>query len=259
MNYKDVSVIDLCWFLIGRGEPLKFFGWNDWKEFSKSEMYDFIKEKTDNFDIVKFKYFMQDLREFDMPFLITREDGKKEESTSVMSFYNLAKHEHENESITERIIGAQLEWEGSETLHLTNLLVDFSEIAETEYKRVKWENSTLNKSLEQWQAKSFNNFPVITPAPADPILSELKRPNNTHGQQFALLEITGIIDFLKSKYNLPDTKMSELIANIMNKDIQNTRIMLSMTNTGNSESKKDRNKKVVDPILIRTGAFETGK
>ena len=65
--------------------------------------------------------------------------------------------------------------------------------------------------------------------------------------------------YLKSEYNLPDTKMSELIANLINRDVQNTRIMLSYTGTKESESKKPKNIEVVEPILIKTSAIKTDK
>ena len=93
---------------------------------------------------------------------------------------------------------------------------------------------------------------------SEPIEKKLKRPDNKHNQQFALLESLGVIQYLKNEYpNLPDTKMSELIANIINRDVQNTREMLSLTGTINSESKNKKNKEVIDSILIKTGVIKT--
>ena len=72
------------------------------------------------------------------------------------------------------------------------------------------------------------------------------------------MESLGVIQYLKNEYpNLPDTKMSELIANIINRDVQNTREMLSLTGTINSESKNKKNKEVIDSILIKTGVIKT--
>ena len=90
---------------------------------------------------------------------------------------------------------------------------------------------------------------------SEPIEKKIKRPDYTHNQQFALLESLGVIDYLKNEYNLPDTKMSELIANIINRDVQNTRIMLSNTGNKECESKKQKNKDIVDPILLKTGVI----
>lgn len=90
-----------------------------------------------------------------------------------------------------------------------------------------------------------------------PLDKILRRPNNTHNQQFALLENLGVIDYLKDKYNLPGTKMGELIANIINRDVQNTRVMVSFTDTKECESKKQKNKDVIDPILIKSGIIQT--
>jgi len=90
-----------------------------------------------------------------------------------------------------------------------------------------------------------------------PIDKILRRPNNTHNQQFALLENLGVIDYIKDKYNLPGTKMGELIANIINRDVQNTRVMVSFTDTKDCESKKQKNKDVIDPILIKSGIIQT--
>jgi len=90
-----------------------------------------------------------------------------------------------------------------------------------------------------------------------PIDRILRRPNNTHNQQFALLENLGVIDFLKDKYNLPANRMGELIANIINRDVQNTRLMVSFTDTKECESKKQKNKDIIDPILIKLGVIQT--
>ena len=57
----------------------------------------------------------------------------------------------------------------------------------------------------------------------------LKRPQNEHKQQYALLESTGVIDYLKQKYSgISDVKLADLISNILNRNAQNTREMLSL-------------------------------
>lgn len=101
---------------------------------------------------------------------------------------------------------------------------------------------------------SENKKPTIE---NEQISNDKKLPFNTHKQQFALLEELGVVEFLQEKYNLPDTKMSELIANILNRSIQNTRVMLSLQGTKEGEANQQKNKDIIDPILIKTGIIKT--
>ncbi|MFZ4414515.1 MAG: hypothetical protein ACOYOV_15640 [Bacteroidales bacterium] len=119
------------------------------------------------------------------------------------------------------------------------------------YQDKKW-LLNLKMSIES----EYKRVTESTTAEIEPTLKGIKRPNNTHNVQFALLERLGIIDYLKKEYNLPDTKMSELIANILNKDIQNTRTMLSLTATKNQESNLPKNQDIVNEILIKTGTIQ---
>lgn len=59
MNYNDLSISDFCFCLIGKYKN------NTIKERpSEFEMFDFISKKTDNFEQIKFVYFMRELRGF---------------------------------------------------------------------------------------------------------------------------------------------------------------------------------------------------
>lgn len=140
MKYENISVSELCFYLIGKGDILKFSVLDDWMDFSESDMYAFIEEKTSNFDIYKFKYFMQGLRKFAVPFNITYENGEIEEHPELMFVYNLV-IKNKNESLNERINAVQIKYSSVYkgcSVHpiCTTLLEDFSEMAEAEYKRV---------------------------------------------------------------------------------------------------------------------------
>lgn len=86
------------------------------------------------------------------------------------------------------------------------------------------------------------------------ILPHLKRPQNSHNQQFSILERTGVIDYLKNKYKgITDVILAELIANILNKDSQNTRVKLSLTNTKNQVSNEVKNQDFLKKLFTEIG------
>jgi len=164
MKYENISVSELCFYLIGKGDILKFSVLDDWMDFSESDMYAFIEEKTSNFDIYKFKYFMQGLRKFAVPFNITYENGEIEEHPELMFVYNLV-IKNKNESLNERINAVQIKYSsvykgGSVHPICTTLLEDFSEMAEAEYKRITESTSAENnpKSKEVKPPKQTLTF-----------------------------------------------------------------------------------------------------
>lgn len=103
--------------------------------------------------------------------------------------------------------------------------------------------------------ETFTNFNLkIDTNKFDVKSIDLKRPNNTHKQQFSILEETGVIDYLKSKYNgISDVVLAEIIANILNKDLQNTRVMLSFTATKNKTSNAPKNKEFLNSLFDKIG------
>lgn len=247
MKYEHTSVNDLCDYLIGNCSIIGYS--KNYGNFTKFEMFDFIKEKTSNFDNSLFKYLIQDIREYIWKIPINifehcypyKSDYKKELAHSCEPLerylflkninFNIAKNLTLKQSIDKLI---DIDLVADVHYPLLHKLIEFSDIAELEYKRVT----------------------ELIPEETEPILKGIKRPNNTHNVQFALLERLGIIEYLKNEYNLPDTKMSELIANILNKDIQNTRTMLSFTGTKNQESNLPKNQDIVNDVLIKTGAIQ---
>ncbi len=115
----------------------------------------------------------------------------------------------------------------------------FSDISEREYKRVCETPTTATAEVE-----------IMT--------TVMKRPNNTHGQQFALLESLGVIEYLKKEYPIlkVDLKLGELIRNIINRDINDTRTkMVAFTNT-KDQSNLPKNQKVINDILIKIGIIQ---
>jgi hypothetical protein len=90
--------------------------------------------------------------------------------------------------------------------------------------------------------------------------TKLQKPNNTHNQQFALLERLGVIEFLKNEYPILNTttKMGELVANITNRNQKNSTEMARYTGTKNQESNLHKNKTVVDKILVEIGILQEG-
>ena len=66
-NYSKISVEDMCYFLNDRVDLARnesYFDGYDPDEFSGSEMYEFLKFKTDNFDIIKFQLVIDEIRLF---------------------------------------------------------------------------------------------------------------------------------------------------------------------------------------------------
>jgi hypothetical protein len=85
--------------------------------------------------------------------------------------------------------------------------------------------------------------------PSDHLNSNLKRPQNTLKKQIALLEHTGVIDYLTNKYGKNDSKLSELISNILNRDKQNIRQLISFSSTKDSQSSMPENKNFIDNLF----------
>lgn len=237
MKYENLKLIDFCYYL---------YDYEDLEtDVLESEMYNYLKYITGNFDKTCFGYIISDLRTLGQKLEFYIQNPKFQEGNFAPKFLDEF-IKVSAESVNLYINDVQFTFDSNltfrEKINLINeseffvnfefgidRLLKFSDIAEFEYKKVNDTTSPL---------------PTFTG----------KRPVNTHNQQFALLERLGVIDYLKKEYNLPDTKMSELIANILNRDIQNTRIMLSNTGNKECESKKLKNKDVIDPILIKTGA-----
>ena len=86
------------------------------------------------------------------------------------------------------------------------------------------------------------------------IQPHLKRPQNTHNQQYSILERTGVIDYLKNKYKgITDVALAKLIANILNRDPQNTRAKLSLTGTKNQVSNDVKNDNFIKKMFAQIG------
>jgi len=261
MKYDSLSIYDFCNILQNADGNYSKYGIDDNTVITSSEMYDYIKNNTDNFNASTFLYKISDIRKFayiirfsDLNFsnepysqtiehlneihfnLYDHNEGWIDYSLEILNEHNSYFENfttlifEEQQSLRERIEIIYSEMPNLKFRIGIYRLLQFSDVAEREYKRI-----------------------TELAGESDPIFKG-KRPNNTHNQQFALLEELGIIKFLKNEFsNLPDTKLSELIANIINRDIQNSRTMLSFTNTKYSESKQPKNKDVIDSILIKTG------
>lgn len=69
LDYSKISVTDMCYFLNGRADLSQnesLFNGLKPHNIQKSEMYEYIKFKTDNFDKYKFSLFIDDIRWFDI-------------------------------------------------------------------------------------------------------------------------------------------------------------------------------------------------
>ena len=67
LDYSKISVSDFCYFLNDRVDLARnesYFDGYDPDEFSGSEMYEFLKFKTDNFDKIKFQLVIDEIRLF---------------------------------------------------------------------------------------------------------------------------------------------------------------------------------------------------
>jgi hypothetical protein len=198
----------------------------DGKINSEHEMYEFIKYITKGYDKIEYKYFVNDFRGY--------ANEIKFEPQKDFQLLIRSPHFTNDKTLNECIDFLKIKFPDGVFKCLSGLC-KFSDI------------------VEQFEIIETNQSEIIAP---EPISKDIKRPHNTHNIQFALLERLGIVDYLKKEYNLPDTKMSELIANILNKDIQNTREMLMLTGTKNKESNLPKNQKGLNDIFIKTGVIE---
>lgn len=111
--------------------------------------------------------------------------------------------------------------------------------------------TTLNHVLKKEDIKIPEEFVLrrISIKEKDIIPSNFKRPTNTLKQQIALLEHTGTIDHLMSTYGRNDLKLSELLSNILNRDKQNIRELLSFSTTKDRQSNDPKNQDFMNELF----------
>lgn len=158
-KYKDISVNDFCDHLCGVGDSLKFWGIS----INNTEMFEFIQEKTDNFNRAKLQYFILDVRNYiwslpiefylknkklRLPFQFNYSFG----NNFAINFKTYCEIEglnvvfQEHETLIQRldtILRLDFKLSGGLPDHSTSYLpknfdqlIQFAEIAEKEYKRV---------------------------------------------------------------------------------------------------------------------------
>ena len=137
LDYSKFNVIDFCYFLNGKADLTsnKYLKGFNPRMFSKVEMYEYIKFKTDNFDKIKFQLVFGEISEFVFAY---------------MGFYKLTKVDGEFINVYEKDYEEDYDFTDKEpyeyickTLELNKGLrvncqqvVEFIELAENEYKRV---------------------------------------------------------------------------------------------------------------------------
>jgi hypothetical protein len=255
MNYKDISVSELCFYLIDRGDPLKFHGWIPYTEFRKLEMIEFIKVKTDNFDLDKFKYFMLDLRGFDMPFI----NEKNEVSSQMESMGWDNTEEDPNTSLLERIdMTAETllheVWHHKciiKPLNLTKQLIQFSNIAETEYKRVTESMGFVLccRNTEYCENAEYKRITTATPNESEYLTN--RQTNLNRRQKIALLECLGVMKYLDQKFSSNQTQTAKFLSMIIECSEQNIRTDINKDTTQLLIDPRIRT--VIDPILTDLG------
>jgi len=247
MKYHNISVADLCNFLIDNGRPIEIIG--KYNEFTKHEMYEFLKEKTDNFDFENFKYLISDIRNYAnfIPFCVYEknpEPNKINEDTgypedifwtenieftySLNNYFPLMFELEfpENLSLKKRIIVLKNKIPEA-NFHSTYKLIEFSDIAESEYKRVT----------------------ESTPEPE--ILNELKIKLNRR-QKIALLESTGVMKYLESNvFSGNQSQMAKYLSLIIDNSIQNIRKEINKAPEFLLNDPEIN--KVINPILVDLG------
>lgn len=157
--FDAITINDYCEFLLGISNHI-FFEEHNYTKTTKSEMFDFIKEKTNNFDLNKFNYFIDDLRRFEVPFYYKISD---ERFHGAMLFFSLGNdQEYNKKTLNERVKIASKENPDMQQ-YMTTLLVDFSDIAESEYAKAlknsekNIQHSNVNHITEPKNKVNVNN------------------------------------------------------------------------------------------------------
>lgn len=142
LDYSKISVNDFCYFLNDRTDLTRnesYFDGYDPDEFSGSEMYEFLKFKTDNFDKIKFQLVIDEIRIFTPLFYkIVDDDIINEES------YNI---EWNSDDKLHDYIERTLELNDGLFLHCEQIK-QFSELAEKIYNELQGESKAPAKDME---------------------------------------------------------------------------------------------------------------
>ena len=142
-KFDSITINDYCEFLLGISNHSYFINC-DFNKTTKSEMFDFIKEKTDNFDLNKFIYFIDDVRNVEIPFY---DKISYERLHNAMLFFSIFEnHDYVNKSLYERYKIVKAENSGY-IASITTTLVDFSDIAEKEYAKALKNSEKKNQHI----------------------------------------------------------------------------------------------------------------
>lgn len=142
LDYSKINVEDMCYFLNDRVDLARkesYFDGYDPDEFLGSEMYEFLKFKTDNFDKIKFQLVIDEIRLFTPLFYkIVDDDIINEEC------YNL---EWNSDDKLHDYIERTLELNDGLFLHCEQIK-QFSLLAEKIYNELQGESKAPAKDLE---------------------------------------------------------------------------------------------------------------
>ena len=216
MKYENVSVTDFCWFFCDKIKNVKDgfdFMFEDNSKITELEMFDFIKIKTKNFEQHTFKYFMIELKSFAVKMLYEIEERGSKPAMSFELFEQISKYPKQDlelngvyfecldydKNASLRIILKENFYPGKVIKNLQKLF-QFSDIAESEYKRVTESNSIETENM-----------------------SEAKTKLNRR-QKIALLESVGVMKFLESNvFAGNQTQTAKFLSLIIDYDQQNIR------------------------------------
>lgn len=137
IDFSKISLSDMLYFLNDRADFASnesVFKDLDPFNFSKVEMYEYIKFKTDNFDKNKFELFINDLRLFDPIFDRFSKDEKGEIDLITENETNYNTEWHTDMKLHEYIYKLEKINEGLFISHLQ--IITFSEIAENLYQTI---------------------------------------------------------------------------------------------------------------------------
>lgn len=235
MKYDNLGIVDFCNFLTGT--EINLGHTYDWSAVSKIELYNYVKSKTENFQPVLLKIFVEELRDStnEINFLITNAPKEFTSEIGYFTFDKIAPDFIDYESSIFRNANESLRERVEDLLNIVpylgfkkgvKKLFQLSDIAEMEYQRlsepVEIEDSNINET-------------------------KLSRR-----QKVALLESTGVLKYLETNvFAGNQTRIAKYLSLLLDLNQQNIRKEISgATETLLSDPKIT---KVINPILSDLG------
>jgi len=247
MMYQNIGVTNFCNFLTGVG-GMEYMNY-DFSSVSKVDLYKYVEAKTDNFNPIISKIFIEELRDcaYDLKFLMPYTPDGYDYNGLLYTIDSLGPFFPEidpplifsnNKTLKDRVVEIIEVVPAAKFKRNLRKLFLLSEIAETEYQR------TIAGIAE-------NGYQRTTTEITYPVNLQVNKSKLTRRQKIALLESVGVMKYLDGVFSGNQTATASFLNRVINEDLQNIRE--DINKAPESLLKDPKIIKVIDPILMGLG------